>query len=75
MSDLRTHIEAAIQLAGGSQQKLAQACRVSQQQISYLLKSNTISAEMALKIDSATEGQVSRHVLRPDIFGEEARAN
>jgi DNA-binding transcriptional regulator YdaS (Cro superfamily) len=74
MSDLHPLIQTAIKLAG-SQQKLARKCEVSQQQISYLLKSRTISAEMALKIDSATDGQVSRHVLRPDIFGEEARAS
>jgi DNA-binding transcriptional regulator YdaS (Cro superfamily) len=41
----------------------------SQQQISYLLKAKSISAEMAIKIDEATHGEVSRHDLRPDLFG------
>lgn len=74
MSDLYPLIKTAIKLAG-SQQKLARKCEVSQQQISYLLKSRTISAEMSMKIDSATDGQISKHMLRPDIFGAEARAS
>lgn len=69
MSELKSLIEAAIETAGGSQQKLAEACKVSQQQISYLLKADSISAEMAMKIDSATDGKISRQQLRPDIFG------
>lgn len=51
----------------GSQAKLADAMGCSQQQISYLLKAKSISAEMALKIDAATNGAVSKHQLRPDL--------
>lgn len=53
----------------GSQKKLADSMGCSQQQIAYLLKAKNISAEMAKKIDEATGGAVSRHDLRPDIFG------
>ena len=60
-------IEKAIKLRG-SQAKLADAIGCSQQQISYLLKARNVSAEMAIKIDAATGGMVSRHQLRPDIF-------
>lgn len=70
MSDFRTLIERAVQLKG-SQEKLAEACKVSQQQISYLLnEAKAISAEMAAKVHEATTGAVSKHDLRPDIFGE-----
>jgi len=69
MSDFRHLISEAIRLKG-SQQKLAEAAGCSQQQISYLMKeASGISAEMALKVERATDGAVSRHELRPDIYG------
>ncbi|MGE0232695.1 MAG: transcriptional regulator [Flavobacteriaceae bacterium] len=65
----RTHIERAIR-ARGSQAKLAQAAGCSQQYISWLLnEAGQISAEKAIAFERATEGTVSRHDLRPDIFG------
>lgn len=75
MRTLRDHIETAVGHYG-SQAKLAEAMGCSQQQIAYLLKASSITAEMALKIDAATNGKVSKHHLRPDIFGaaEEADA-
>lgn len=68
MSTLTKQIEAAV-TAFGSQAKLATAMGCSQQQIAYLLKASSITAEMALKVDEATGGAVSKHDLRPDIFG------
>lgn len=65
---IKPHIERAITLRG-SQAKLADAMGCSQQQISYLLKADSITAEMAIKVDAATGGAVSRQDLRPDIFG------
>jgi DNA-binding transcriptional regulator YdaS (Cro superfamily) len=62
------HINHAIKLHG-SQVRLAEAIGCSQQQISYLLKAKKITAEMAMKLDVATGGEVSKHILRPDIFG------
>lgn len=73
MQSLRDHIEAAIDDLG-SQAKLADAMGCSQQQISYLLKAKSITAEMAVKIDAATGGRVSRHDLRPDLFGAKESA-
>lgn len=61
-------IERAVQHCG-SQSRLAKAAGCSQQQIAYLLRAKNITADMAKKIDEATEGTVSRHDLRPDIFG------
>lgn len=69
MPTLRTMIERAVK-AKGSQAKLAEAMGCSQQQISYLLNQATsVTGEMAVSIDRATLGQVSKHELRPDLFG------
>lgn len=73
MQNIRPHIERAISLKG-SQAKLAADMGCSQQQISYLLKAKSITAEMAKNLDEATDGIVSRHVLRPDIFGHPEQA-
>ena len=59
----------------GSQAKLAVAAGCSQQLISQLLKEEIgVTAEMAIKIDKATGGAVSKHDLRPDIFGRVPKA-
>jgi DNA-binding transcriptional regulator YdaS (Cro superfamily) len=72
MPDFRRHVERAIQLVG-SQAKLAEKAGCSQQQISYLMnEAGTITAEMALAIERATEGKVTRNQTRPDIFGQAA---
>lgn len=64
----RTLIERAIEIHG-SQAKLADAIGCSQQQISYMLKADRVSAEMATKIETVTGGKVRRSELRPDLFG------
>ena len=71
MTDLKPHIERAISLFG-SQAKLAAAMACSQQQIAYLLKARRVSAEMAVSLHDVTAGDVSKHVLRPDLFGPQA---
>ncbi len=68
MPKLKTLIQRAID-CHGSQAKLADKMGCSQQQIAYLLKAKSITAEMAMKVDAATNGAVSRHDLRPDVFG------
>lgn len=76
MSTLTQHVKAAVKLHG-SQAKLAAAMGCTQQQISYLLKAKSISAEMAIALDRATEGKVSRFDLRPDLaeaFAKEGEA-
>ncbi len=68
----RDHIRRAIELAG-SQRALAEKIGLSQQGISYLLnEAPQVSAEIAIAIDKATEGQVSKRRLRPDIFEDAA---
>lgn len=70
MTAFRDHIIRAVK-ESGSQAKLATAMGCSQQQISYLLhEANSISLEMAVAIDKATDGVVSRQDLRPDVFGK-----
>ncbi len=73
MADFHHHIRRAIEHCG-SQAKLADAMGCSQQQISYLLKAERISVEMAMAVDRATDGKVDRSMLRPDIFAKAERA-
>lgn len=68
MHTLTEHIERAIQFHG-TQARLAEVIGCSQQQISYLRRAKSITAEMALALHAATGGKVSKHDLRPDIFG------
>ena len=71
MSKHKHHIERAIKLHGGSQTKLAEAMGCTQQQVWFLMeRAKGVSAEMALAIDKATAGKVSKHDLRPDLFGK-----
>lgn len=65
----QAHIETAVR-EHGSQAKLAAALGCSQQLVSQMLTGRVrVTAEMAVKLDAATGGKVSRHHLRPDIFG------
>jgi DNA-binding transcriptional regulator YdaS (Cro superfamily) len=69
MSNIKSHIEEAVALLG-SQRKVAEAVGCSQQYISLLIKDGgKITAEMSLALDRATDGRVSKHRTRPDIFG------
>lgn len=67
MTDVAQHIDRAVK-AAGSQAKLAQLVGCSQQYVSLLMRGADvrISAEKAIAFERAG---VSRHVLRPDLFG------
>jgi DNA-binding transcriptional regulator YdaS (Cro superfamily) len=66
----RNGIKKAIECLG-SQSALAQALGVTPQFISQLANgSRPVPAKLVRKIETATDGQVSCHDLRPDIFGE-----
>lgn len=60
----------AIELAGG-QKPLADAIGTTQSQVWYWLNRSKrgVPGEFAPLIEVATRGEVSRHDLRPDIFG------
>jgi DNA-binding transcriptional regulator YdaS (Cro superfamily) len=63
------HLRRAIGLKG-SQERLAGAIGCSQSKISWLLVAREeIAVEDALAIERATGGAVSKHDLRPDVFG------
>ena len=69
MNAFRPHIERAIALHK-TQVALAREVGCSQQYISWLLnEADQISAEMSVAFEKATNGDVSRQQLRPDLFG------
>lgn len=62
-------LERAIQSVG-SQAELARRIGKTQAHIwNWLNRDKQVPAEAVIPIESATEGKVSRHDLRPDIFG------
>jgi len=73
MSTLREYVQQAVEMAG-SQRALADGLGISQQGVSYLLNGAVrCSAEMALRMERATKGKITRHDLRADIFGPAPR--
>lgn len=66
---MNTHIEKAIKIVG-DQSTLADAADVSQTAIWKLLhgKTKRISGEIAVAIHKATNGEVSKYEMRPDLF-------
>lgn len=60
-------IQKAVQIIG-NQEKLAEDCGVSQPTISNWKKDNRVPGEYVLKFEKATNGQVSRHEIRPDLY-------
>lgn len=52
----------------GSEAKLAAAAGVSQPAIHKAKKAERVSAELATKIEAATNGHVPRWQLRPDLW-------
>lgn len=66
--DFKEHIRRAIAICG-SQKALADKIGLSQPGVSWLLSdAKQVSAEIAVKIEHATEGKISRIDLRPDLF-------
>lgn len=64
------HLKRAVEIAGG-QAPLARAIGVKQQHVwNWLHRDCKTPAEHVLAIEKAVGGQVSRHDLRPDVFGE-----
>jgi DNA-binding transcriptional regulator YdaS (Cro superfamily) len=57
----------------GSEAKLGRAIGRSQNAVWQAKRRGSVTAEMALAIDVATAGQISKSDLRPDLFGSEGR--
>jgi DNA-binding transcriptional regulator YdaS (Cro superfamily) len=66
--DAETPIGRAVKEVG-SQSALARAIGVSPQAVQQWLEANRVPAERVLAVESATDGKVTRHDLRPDVFG------
>ncbi len=66
----RRALQRAVQLAGG-QAALARALGVKQAHIWYWLnRAKELPGKHVLAIERATQGRVSRHALRPDLYPE-----
>lgn len=64
----RELVKQAIEIVGG-QKALGDKIGHTQQGVGYLLhKSKKVSGEVAVAIDEATEGKISKEALRPDLF-------
>ncbi len=68
-------LERAVEIVGG-QTALAKSLGKRQSLIwSWLQKDGVVPAEHCLPIETATQGRVTRHDLRPDIFGPAPQAS
>lgn len=63
-----TPIQTAVRLVGG-QNELARRLGVRQSLVMYWIKTGKTSPVHAVGIEKMTGGQVTRHDLRPDVFG------
>ncbi len=65
-------LEKAVELVGG-QTALAASIGVKQTHVwNWLNRDKRVPAERVIAVEEATDGQVSRHELRPDIYPVEA---
>lgn len=69
MNEISSHVEKAI-AEFGSQASLAQAAGVAQPTIHKALKSGRVGLKLAIGIDRATAGKISKGTLRPDLWPE-----
>lgn len=70
----KTPLEKAIDTTG-SQAALAKAIGVKPQHVwNWLHRDKQVPAEQVLPIEAATDGKVTRHELRPDLYPTEAAA-
>lgn len=66
-------VERAIECCG-TQEALASAVGVPQQRISKILRFKApLTGEIAVKIEAATNGKITRRMLRPDLFVPRAK--
>lgn len=71
----KKHLERAIRIAGG-QSHLARRIggKVRQGHVwKWLNRCSQVPVEAAIRIEQAVDGKVTRHDLRPDIFGPPAK--
>lgn len=71
---MTTAIEKAVELVGGNQSELARKIGCTPQNISKMCKTGRVAAPRVIAIEKATEGKVTRHDLRPDLYPEPPEA-
>lgn len=69
-----TGIDKAIKALKGNQSELARKIGVTPQAVQQWSKSGKVPAERVLDIEAATDGKVTRHDLRPDIYPRETKS-
>ncbi|MEM5529571.1 Cro/CI family transcriptional regulator [Gammaproteobacteria bacterium AS21] len=69
MTEEQRKIKCAIKIFG-TQSNFAKAVGVSQGMVSFWLRgTHLVTWQQAIKVEEVTEKKVTRHQLRPDIFG------
>lgn len=69
MSDSIDALKRAKLIMGWSEADIAEVVGVKQPSVNHILKnSQRVPAEWCLPIERATEGKVTRHELRPDLY-------
>lgn len=71
MTNVRDLIESAIEQLG-SEAKLAEAAGVSQPAVNEAKKKGRVGPRLAIGIEAATRGKISRSQLRPDLWSRDA---
>lgn len=66
--DTASPFDLALKHFDGSQSAMARAVGVTQPAIRKALHAKRVSAELAVKIETATGGAISRQTLRPDLW-------
>lgn len=66
-ADVRDHMKRAIRIAG-SERKLAKLSGFSQNAIWHAKKVGAVTGRLALAVEAATNGRVSRKQLCPGLF-------
>lgn len=73
MSSVTSLVEEAI-ASFGSEAKLAAAAGVSQPSVNEAKRKGRVGPRLAMGIDRATQGKVSKSALRPDLWPHEGDA-
>lgn len=67
---MKTPLQRAIEICGG-QAALARRIGKAQAHVwNWLNRDKTVPADQCIPIETATDGEVSRYELRPDVFGK-----
>lgn len=74
MSDAKTALLRACDVVGGQSALARKIGLKSQGSISGWIEAGRVPAERVLQVETATDGTVTRHELRPDIYPQQSAA-